>query len=117
MQGVVNIICGVDEREMRQCLRKVPGLPANERIVLLGEQPNIVGNTGDTLEQLARLRNVAEQDVRIGEPESAGKKCAFHRFNLAGTLLTRIVTEHEPVAHQVLLYRGDGALNPGIVRR
>ena len=115
MQGIVDVIRGVDECDMCQRLREVSGLTAYGRVVLLSKQSDIIGNIGDAFEEFARLVNVAQHDMRIGEPKGASKKCAFDRLQLVRAPLARIVTKHEAVPHQMRFDCGDGAFDPRIV--
>ena len=48
------IMRGVDQRDVRQRLREIAGLAAGSRIVLLGQQAEIVGQTEEPLEQRTR---------------------------------------------------------------
>ena len=43
----------LDEREVGECLREVPKLPESDRIVLLRQQPGIIAQVKQTLEELA----------------------------------------------------------------
>ena len=115
MQGMVDIMRSVDERDMCQRLREVSGLTAHGRIVLLGKQSNIIGNIGDAPKEFTRLVDVAQHDMRIGEPKGASEKRTFDRLQFARAPLPRIVTKHEAVSHQMLLDGCDCAFDPRIV--
>src|SRR4029077_18252158 len=44
-----------DERQVREGLREVPELPLRDRVVLLGQQADVVAQVEQPLEQLPRL--------------------------------------------------------------
>src|SRR5579875_3277401 len=62
---------------MREGLGKVADLPLELRIVFLGEEPDIVAQREQALEQLARLVHPILQRVIVGEPEAAGEEGAL----------------------------------------
>jgi len=64
---------------MRKRLRKIAQLPARHRVVLLGEQPDIVAQGQKTLEQTAGLFVATEQDQVVGKPEAARQECSLPR--------------------------------------
>ena len=69
----------VDQRDVRKRLRKVPELASEPRIVLLGQEADIVAQRQEAFKKLARLRHAPLHDEIVGEPEAAGEKCAFAR--------------------------------------
>ena len=71
---MTDIMCRVDQREVRERLREIAELAAAAGIVFLGEQPDVVARRQQALEQLARLVVASLQDVVVGEPEAAGRK-------------------------------------------
>src|SRR5207248_7027097 len=75
--GAREIARGVDQRHVGEGLRKIPEEPSMRRIVLLGEQPDVVAERDEPLEDLARLRAAPLQRQVVGEPERAGEECAF----------------------------------------
>ena len=71
--------CCADEREVSECLGEVPELPARHGVVLLGEEPDVVTEIQEPLEELARLVVLALQGEYLGQPERAGEKHALTR--------------------------------------
>jgi hypothetical protein len=65
---------GLDQREVREGLRKVPDQPLLGDVVLLGEQPQVVAERQQTLEQLASLVRAPVHRERRDEPERAGQE-------------------------------------------
>src|SRR5438552_17193562 len=101
---------------MREGLRKVPQEPPPERIVLLREQPDIVGQPAEPLEERARLRDASLQDVVVRQPEGAGEEDALTGGKPvdAGA---RPVPHDEPIAEQFALDRPAGTDHPRVVSR
>src|SRR5690242_527079 len=62
---------GIDERDVREGLREISDLSFDARIVLLGEQSDIIAQCEKVLEHPARVLMPAEQHVIVGEPEAA----------------------------------------------
>ena len=75
---------GVDQRDVRQRLRKITGLAAGHRVEFFGEQAEIIGDGDDAVEQGLRLFELTRQHIGIGKPEAAGEKRAFDRLFLIG---------------------------------
>ena len=73
---------GVDQRDVGQRLREVAGLAAGAGIEFLGQQTEIVGNRGHTVEQRLGSRKLARQHIGVGEPQAAREKCALDRLFL-----------------------------------
>src|SRR6476620_2335045 len=93
---IVQVERGVDQRQMRECLREIAQLPARARIVLLRPQPDIVAQPQQPLEQRARLALAALQDQVVGEPEAAREEQALARRQAIDRLL-RAIAEHETI--------------------
>src|SRR5687768_1007111 len=68
---------GRDEREMRERLRKISEHALLRRVVLFGEQPDVVAERKQSIDQLFRFLPSSAHRVRIGEPEAASEKRAF----------------------------------------
>src|SRR5919201_5497043 len=93
---------GVDEREMGQRLREVAEQTAGARVVLLGEQADVVAQIEQPLEQLARLVELALQREYVREPERAGQKDALTgRQSVDGTVLLVQIAQDESVDGQL----------------
>ena len=65
---------------MGERLREVPDLSLERRMILLGEEADVVADGEQPLEQRARLVVPALQQIVVGEPEGAGEECAFARL-------------------------------------
>src|SRR5688572_32979639 len=72
--GGAQVQGSIDQRDVGESLGKVAEKALLERIVFLGEQPDIVGEAGQTVEQRARLVQAALQAQVVGQPEAAGKE-------------------------------------------
>ena len=55
---------------MREGLGEVPERPPRAGIVFLGQQPEVVPQPEQLLEEAARLVGAAELDVQIDQPET-----------------------------------------------
>ena len=69
----------VDEADVRERLREVADEPAELRVVLLGEQAELVPEREQALEHLPRLVELAEEDEVVDEPEGAEEERALAR--------------------------------------
>src|SRR5215831_7722815 len=70
---------GSDQSEMRKGLREIADLPPRLGIVFFREQPDVVPQRQQALEQGGRFGVAVLQRVIVGEPEAAGKKDALAR--------------------------------------
>ena len=68
---------GVHEREVRERLRKVPEHAPRNRVVLLGDEANVVRERDETLEQRMRFVVALEELQTVDEPERAREEDAF----------------------------------------
>lgn len=59
LPGGREIVRGVDQGNVGQRLREVSGLAPRHGIVFLREQPDVVGNAHDAIEQALRLVEIA----------------------------------------------------------
>ena len=110
---------GVDEREVREGLREVPDLPPGRDVVLLGEEPQVVPEREQPLEELLGLLAAALQHHHLHEPERAGQErpLAGREAVHVRVLLVRAVPLDEPVLREVALDRGDGGRDARVVDR
>ena len=65
---------GIDQRDMRQRLRKIAQQMAGFGIVLLAQQANVVANGQEALEQSASIILAVYQHVGIHQPELHARK-------------------------------------------
>src|SRR5262245_19128304 len=63
------IVRGIDERDVRERLREVSDLSPALDVVLLCQQPDVVADGEQPLEQSAGVVDAAHDRVRIREPE------------------------------------------------
>ena len=94
----------------------ISGLAAGSRVVLLGQQPEIVGDRDHAGEQLLRLVTFARQHIGVRQPERAGEERAFAgRQAVVG--LVGAVAQDEAVLGQLVRDRQDGGAQPLVVRQ
>jgi hypothetical protein len=62
---------------MGEGLGKVALLATGHRVVLLGQQPDVVAQLQQPLEQPAGVGQAADQGVVVGQPEGAGQEGPF----------------------------------------
>src|SRR5690242_2706603 len=67
----------VDQAHHAERLRGVSDLSAAGRVVFLAQQPNVVAQSQQSIEQLGCLVVVADAAQRIGQPEAAGEEDAL----------------------------------------
>src|SRR3954447_1824590 len=89
---------GRDEREVRERLWEVPEQAVLLRVVLLGEEADVVCEADQLLEQRMRLVVPAEQLVAVDEPEGAREKDTFARGEPVDAVVACAVPQNEAVA-------------------
>ena len=62
---------------MGERLGKVADEPTRDRVVLLGQQPEVVAQVEEALEELARIVVTTQQRQAVGHPERAGQEGAL----------------------------------------
>src|SRR6476660_9653808 len=72
--GVGQVPGGVDERDVRERLRKVADEALLHDVVLLRQQSQIVSQRQEPAKQLVRLARASLQRVVVRQPERAGEK-------------------------------------------
>lgn len=116
MRGARQIEGRVDQRDVGEGLREVADLPAISRIVFLREQPEIVAQRQQAVEQTLGLLAASDGDVGVREPEAAGQEDAFTGFEpVIGDF--RVVAAYEAVDEQVPFDRLDSPDISWIARR
>ena len=60
--------------DMREGLGEIAEQPPARGIVVFGEQPDIVADRKEPLEQGSRIAMAADHGVVVGEPEAAGEE-------------------------------------------
>src|SRR5260221_1670241 len=68
---------GRDEGDVREGLREIADQPPGLRIIFLGQQPEVVAQPEQPLEQALRLPAMTEQYQVVGQPEAAGQESAL----------------------------------------
>src|SRR5215217_5350012 len=116
--GLAEVHGGVDQRDMGEGLGEVAQLAAAGRVVLLGQQPDVVAQPQQPLEQLSGILEPADQGVVVGQPEAAGQEGSLPAGEPVHRLPGRAggIAEHEPVVQQLPLDGLDGALDPRVGR-
>src|ERR1043166_1083849 len=103
---------------MREGLREIPKQAPFHGIVFFREQPHIVADRQQPLEQPARLRAAPHPPIGVGEPEGAREKDAFARRETVPRLARAgLVSLEKTLPHQTSLDRLDRAAHAVIVRR
>src|SRR5690349_12987854 len=93
---------GIHQRKVAECLREVTKLSLVFRVVLLGEQANVVAGRGGSVKQPARILSPAHHLIDRSEPERAGQKDAF----FAGETIYRrfrLESKQQPVLEKFTL--------------
>ena len=93
---------------MAERLGEVADLPPVRHVVLLREQPEVVGQAEEALEQLPRFLDAAVAGERIDQPEGAGQELSLVARQPVVGLRGR-VAGHEPVPAELARDRVDGA--------
>src|SRR5215213_1200574 len=104
----------VDQRQVRQRLREVADQPLCTRVVLLAQQPHVVTQREQPLEELFGLALAADAPQRLDQPEAADQE----RSLVPGKAVVgfaRAVAQDEAVFGQLVSYRLDGAYHPLVV--
>src|SRR5205085_7223146 len=65
------VVRRVDHCHVGERLRKVANEPLAYRVVLFAEEPDVVRQTGEAIEERLSFRNTALQNEVVGEPERA----------------------------------------------
>ena len=88
-----------DERQVRERLREVAEHPARDRVVLLGDQAEVVAQAEEPREERARLVGAADQREVRGVPERARQEDALARRQPVDldVLLVGLVARDQPV--------------------
>src|SRR4051812_29579763 len=60
-----------DQREVREALREVADLAVIARVPLFGEQPEVIAQREQPIEQLLRVFGATGERVVVGQPEAA----------------------------------------------
>src|SRR3954468_7245440 len=88
---------GRDEREVGERLREVPEQALLLRVVLLGEEADVVREADQLLEQRMRLAVPAEKLVAVDEPERTGEEDAFASGEPVDAVVLRAIAKDEAV--------------------
>ena len=104
---------------MREGLREVAKEPLADRVVLLRDQAEVVGEGYETPEQGTRLLGASDPRQRVGEPEGARQERALHtREAIDGPRVAPGgIAVDEAVPGDSALHRFDGTDHALVVRR
>jgi hypothetical protein len=99
-----------------KCLWKVSKLALDDRIVLFGQQPDIVSETEQTVEQFFRFLEAALEDEVIYKPKAAREKGAFTGWKTINPRLG-FVAQNKSVDQKPAFNLGDRIANAIITGR
>ena len=85
--GLQQVMGGVDQADVGEGLGEIAQLAAGARVVLLGQQAEVVAHRQEALEQRRRVVGPVELDVGIGQPEATGQESGLR----AGQAVARFV--------------------------
>lgn len=80
-------VCGKDQGEMRERLRKVADVALQLCVLFLGQKPQVITQSEKPFEQFFSFRQAASQGVVVDQPESAREECALFPWQAVGTVL------------------------------
>src|SRR5437762_10611307 len=106
----------IDQRDVRERLGEIAHLTLRPRIILLGEEPDVIAEREQPLEESARVLMAPLQHVVVRKPKAASDEGALAAGKPVVGLLT-IVAQHESIDDQSLLDLLNSAPHPRIVRR
>src|ERR671930_444812 len=107
---------GRHERDVRQCLGKIPEEPLAGDTVQLGQLADVVSQLEHAREHSLGVVVAAEQMETLREPERADEEGAFARREAVVELLAAIASD-EPVLDEIRLDRLDRRPHALLVRR
>ena len=77
--GKNEVVSRIDERNVRESLRKIAGQAFRSRVVFLRQKPDIVAQARKSFEKPAPIGDAAEHHKAVGKPEAAGQEGALAR--------------------------------------
>ena len=101
---------------MRERLREVSYQASCHGVVLFGQQADVVGESGEMVEERYRLRVAPLQRIVVGQPERACEEGPFTGRKAVDRGM-RGIPGDESIPDQRLLDRAHGAENPRVGRR
>lgn len=104
------------ERKMAERLWEVTELPLLFRVVLLGQQAEIVAGRSCSFEYPASILLAPHHLIDGGQPERAGKEHAFFAGE-AIDLCLRLEAQQQPILEKFAFERGDRADDAGVGHR
>ena len=91
---------GIDQREMRKCLREIADQALAARLVFLRQQADVIAQGQQAFEQRHRLVAAAEHQISVDQPKAAGKEEALAcRQAVLGFL--GVVAQHQTVNYEL----------------
>src|SRR5262245_52925962 len=109
------VVRRADQRHVREGLREISELAFRTRVVLFGEQANVVPEREQVLEHLARFVDAAEQREVVYVPEAAREERAL-AWRQAIFRFLGAIAQHEPVDPEIASDRVERASHARIVR-
>ena len=106
----------VDQGDVGEGLGKVAHQPTGHRVVLLGQEAEVVAKSEEPIEELAGVVVPSQQRKAVGQPERTGQEGAFpagQPVDVAG--VDGPVPQHESPLDQLALDGLDGSPDPRVV--
>ena len=114
---MTDIIGRVDQRDVGKRLRKIAELALRPDIVFLGEEPDIVAQADQPLEELPCVSFPSSHHVGVGQPKTHRQKRALSRRQTVHAGSGGVVAQHQSAPQQSFLDRRDGPAHTRIVGR
>src|SRR5262245_26553476 len=73
------VACGIHQPDVGKCLRKVAHQAPCTDVVLFGQQPDVIAQIQEPLENTLRVGVAPQQSEVIGKPESTGQERSLSR--------------------------------------
>src|ERR1700750_1281511 len=93
--ALVEVVGRVHQRYMRERLREVPQQALADRVVLLAQEADVVGQDQQPLEEGGGFVASAGQHEVVGQPERAGEEATLARRETVDMAAVGRVPQHE----------------------
>src|SRR5215472_257514 len=110
---VLDYAGGVDQSQVRETLWKISKLPAGDWVVLFSEQPEVIPDREQPLEQFLRFLHSPLEGVIVGQPEAASHERALVTREAVESEFSGI-SSNEAAAQQLLFNRAHCRYHTGI---
>src|SRR5690606_5392457 len=119
LSGALNAMqvqCGVDDTNMAECLREIPQHAFVRRVVLLGQQSDIIAQGGKMFVQGLGIIMPALQYIDVCQPKGTHQKSPLTRRQSINAGFGS-EAHQQTITRQAVLDGGDGSYTARIVRR